>query len=352
MIKKLLFLMVDFNGGGAEGVFVQLANYFSSKYEVHFIVLRSSGPNFNKLNKNIKLKELKKSSSLSSIFEINSYIRRNKIDIAIGTLAMAYAISLVSLVGTKKCKYISRIGSIITSNLSDINFIKRLIMTLYQKVLNFSNVVITQSEAMNDDLKKYINKNSEVIYNPISLNKILRLAKEKSSIILDSNYYNIVSVGRLAHEKDFKTAILSVAKLKNKNKNIKYYVIGDGELRDKLDKYSISLGLKEDIIFTGHLSNPYPIMKRANVLLSTSLYEGFSNVILESLALNVPVIATDCPGGNKEIIINRKNGFLVKVGDADDIVDKLMLVEKQKYYSIDVSKFEINLIGKEYEKYF
>ena len=93
-------------------------------------------------------------------------------------------------------------------------------------------------------------------------------------------------------------------------------------------------------------------MKRANVLLSTSLYEGFSNVILESLALNVPVIATDCPGGNKEIIINRKNGFLVKVGDADDIVDKLMLVEKQKYYSIDVSKFEINLIGKEYEKYF
>lgn len=352
MSKKLLFLMVDFNGGGAEGVFVQLANYFSSKYEVHFLVLRSSGPNFNKLNKDIKLIELNRSSSLGSIFKINNYIKRNKINIAIGTLAMAYAISLVSLVGTNKCKYISRIGSIITSNLSDIGFFKRLIMKSYQKVLNFSDVVITQSKAMNDDLKKYINKNSNIIYNPISLDKILRLAKEESSIILDSNSYNIVSVGRLAYEKDFKTAILSVAKLKNKNKNIKYYVIGDGELRDKLVKYSISLGLRDDIIFTGHLSNPYPIMKKANVLLSTSLYEGFSNVILESLALNVPVIATNCPGGNKEIITNEKNGFLVKVGDADDIVDKLMLIEKQKNYSINVSKFEINLIGKEYEKHF
>ena len=60
MNKKILFLMPDFNGGGAEGVFVQLANYFTLKYQVHFMVLKVSGPNLKKLNTNITLIELKK----------------------------------------------------------------------------------------------------------------------------------------------------------------------------------------------------------------------------------------------------------------------------------------------------
>ena len=289
MNKKILFLMPDFNGGGAEGVFVQLANYFTLKYQVHFMVLKVSGPNSKKLNTNITLIELKKDSSIKSIFQINSYIKKNNIDIAIGTLAMAYAIAIANIFGSKKCKYISRIGSIISSNLSDISFLKKLIMSVYQKVLNFSDIIITQSKSMDEDLKKYINKKSEVIYNPISSNKILSLAEEKTSIVLDSKYYNIVSVGRLAYEKDYKTAILSVAKLKKRYENIKYYILGDGELKNELYRYSVSLDLKNDIIFTGHLNNPYPIMNNANVLLSTSLYEGFSNAILEALALNVPM---------------------------------------------------------------
>ena len=352
MNKKILFLMPDFNGGGAEGVFVQLANYFSLKYQVHFMVLNSYGPNLNKLNTNIKVIELKKNSSIKSIFKINRYIKRNNIDVAIGTLAMAYVISIANLFGRKKCKYIARVGSIISSNLSNISPMKRSILSLYQKVLNFSDTVITQSVSMDEDLKNYINKKTEVIYNPISSSKILSLSEEKSSIKLDSKFFNIVSVGRLAYEKDYRTAILSIAKLKKKIRNIKYYILGEGDLKEELLRYSKSLDLNDNIIFTGHLKNPYPIMKNANVLLLTSLYEGFSNVILESLALNTPVVATDSPGGNKEIILNGENGFLAKVRNSEDIVQKIMLVREQKNYNIDVSKFEINFITKEYEKQF
>ena len=107
---------------------------------------------------------------------------------------MAYALAIANIFGSKKCKYISRIGSIISSNLSDLGFVKRFIMSLYQRVLNFSDIIITQSKSMDEDLKKYTNKKSEVIYNPISLNKILSLAKEKLSTKLDSKYYNIISV--------------------------------------------------------------------------------------------------------------------------------------------------------------
>jgi len=344
--------MPDFNGGGAESVFVQLANYFNLKYQIHFMVLDASGPNLKKLDTDIKIVELKKKSSIRSIFQINKYIKENDIDVAIGTLAMAYVVALANLFGIKKCKYISRIGSIISSNLSEYNLINRLIMSLYQKVLNFSDIVITQSKSMDNDLKNYIKKKSEVIYNPISTNRLLRLANNESSIKIDDNYFNIISVGRLAHEKDYKTAILSISKLKKKIENIRYYILGDGNLKDELLRYSKSLNLDNDIIFLGYLDNPYPVMKKVNALLLTSLYEGFSNVILESLALKVPVVATDCPGGNREIIFQEKNGFLAKVGNSEDISNKLILVHKQKNYNYDLSKFEIDFIGKEYEKYF
>ncbi len=344
--------MPDFSGGGAEGVFIQLANFFSKKNNVHFMVLNKSGPNILKLEKNIKIVELNKKSSLKSIFKINNYIRLNNIDIAIGTLAMSYAVAVANLFGIKRCKYISRVGSIISSNLNEMSIMKRFIMTYYQKVLYFSDIIITQSHAMDLDLQNYVKRNSRIIYNPISSEKILELSKEASPFELEDKYFNIISVGRLSSEKDYKTSILSIARLKKKIKNIRFYILGEGKLKKELIDFTKSLGLEKDIFFLGYLKNPYPIIKKANVLLLTSLYEGFSNVILEALVLKVPVVATNSPGGNKEIIFNGKNGFLANVGDVDDIVDKLILVEKQKNFEINLKKFEINTIAMEYEKYF
>lgn len=352
MNKKILFLITDFNGGGAENVFVQLANYFSMKYEVHFMVLSASGPNLLNLKSNIKLVELKKKSSIFSIFKINQYIKKNNINIAIGTLAMAYAISVANLFGSKNCKYIARVGSIVSSNLSEKTLIKRLILSIYQKVLYFSDIVLTQSIFMDNDLKNYLKRKTHVIYNPISSSKILLLSKEKNSINIDKNYFNIISVGRLEKEKDYKTAILAISKLLNKTKNIRYYILGEGSLMSELKIYSNSLGLSDHIIFTGYISNPYSVIKNSNILLLTSLYEGFSNVILESLFLNTPVVATNSPGGNNEILLNGKNGYLAEVGNPDDIVKKILMVKNQKNFNFDVASFDLSIIGKKYEEFF
>ena len=265
---------------------------------------------------------------------------------------MAYAISLANLFGSKNCKYIARIGSIVSSNLSEKTLIRRLIFSTYQKVLYLSDAIITQSYAMDLDLQKYIKRSSKIIYNPVNSKKILSLSSDESPIKIDDKFFNIISVGRLSNEKDYKTSLLSIAKLKKQIKNIKFYILGEGELKSDLVNLIKIMRLEKEVIFLGYLNNPYPIMKKANVLLLTSLYEGFSNVILESLALNVPVVATNSPGGNKEIIFNGKNGFLTKVGDVDDIVEKLILVKEQKKFQINLEKYELNAIGAEYEKFF
>ena len=105
---------------------------------------------------------------------------------------------------------------------------------------------------MDLDVRNYINKETQIIYNPIVNKEISDLSKIKNhSIKLNKKYYNIVSVGRLTNQKDYKTAFLAISKLKHKIKNIKYYVVGD-ELKNEY-QYSLSLGLKNEIIFTGFL---------------------------------------------------------------------------------------------------
>ena len=84
---------------------------------------------------------------------------------------MAYAISLANLFGSKNCKYIARIGSIVSSNLSEKTLIRRLIFSTYQKVLYLSDAIITQSYAMDLDLQKYIKRSSKIIYNPVNSKK-------------------------------------------------------------------------------------------------------------------------------------------------------------------------------------
>jgi glycosyltransferase involved in cell wall biosynthesis len=352
--KKILFLLPDFSIGGAENVFVKLANFFGMKYEIYFMVLEAKGPNLKKIDQKIKIIELKKKSSIRSIFKINNYIKEKKIDIAIGTLAMAYALSLSKLLGRSDCKYIVRIGNMISPEINNLGFFKKQIMIFYQKVLNFSDIIITQSESMKKDLSKYVKKKSIVIYNPILIKDILRLSKVKNSKInLDKKCFNIISVGRLAFQKDYKTSLLAISKLKLKINNIKYYIVGSGHLKKELMKYSVFLGIKDCVVFVGQLKNPYNLMKDANVILLTSLYEGFSNVILESLTLNTPVVATKSPGGNNEVISNGKNGFFVEVQNSDDVVQKLILIKNdKKKIKNNMSKFDIKIIGKKYEKLF
>jgi len=67
---------------------------------------------------------------------------------------------------------------------------------------------------------------------------------------------------------------------------------------------------------TGFLPNPFPVLAAADVVLSTSRFEGFGNTLAEALALGRPVVATDAPVGSRELLEGGRCGRLVAVGDA------------------------------------
>jgi len=78
-------------------------------------------------------------------------------------------------------------------------------------------------------------------------------------------------------------------------------ILGEGPLEGQLKQQAAALGVTDAVSFAGFQTNPWPYVKHADLFVLSSRYEGLPNALLEALALGVPVVATDCPGGVREI---------------------------------------------------
>jgi glycosyltransferase involved in cell wall biosynthesis len=100
-------------------------------------------------------------------------------------------------------------------------------------------------------------------------------------------------------------------------------IMGEGALRDSLLQLATDLGISADVHFMGFVSDPLPVMAEAAVFVHSARYEGFVVVLLEALACRCPIVATDCPGGIRDVLAEGKYGALVAVGDATAIADAM-----------------------------
>jgi len=121
-------------------------------------------------------------------------------------------------------------------------------------------------------------------------------------------------IGRLWPQKRPKDAIWSVDLIKVIRRDVHLLVIGDGPLRERVIRYRNQVEIRDHVHLLGQRDDLPRLMPHLDVLLSTSGYEGQSNVILEAMTLGVPVVATDIPG-TRELITHRESGLLVPVGD-------------------------------------
>ncbi len=120
-------------------------------------------------------------------------------------------------------------------------------------------------------------------------------AQEFTPPEFSADRYNILSVGRLWAQKGFDMAIDAAALLKDKGVKFRWYVLGEGDLREPLQKQIDEAGLTEDFLLLGARSNPYPYMQHCDVLVQSSRYEGKSVVLDEAKMLCKPIVATAYP---------------------------------------------------------
>lgn len=150
-------------------------------------------------------------------------------------------------------------------------------------------------------------------------------AEEFYPVEFEKDCFNILSIGRLSEQKGFDMAIEAVGKLKDINKKFKWYIIGNGELKDELLSQIDKAGLQENVVLLGTRDNPYPYIKNCSLFVQPSRYEGKSVVLDEAKILRVPIMATNYPTVGDQLI-NGTEGIIVDMsseGIAQGIRDVL-----------------------------
>jgi len=123
-----------------------------------------------------------------------------------------------------------------------------------------------------------------------------------------------LAVGRLTEQKAFDVLIRAFSYVR-KNHPAHLLILGEGEERPALESLIRQLGLEQDVNLMGFVQNPYPYIVHASLFVLPSKWEGLPTVLVEALYLGTPIIATDCPGGSREILKDGQFGRLVPLDE-------------------------------------
>jgi glycosyltransferase involved in cell wall biosynthesis len=370
--KIILFALPDFSGGGAERVFLNLINNISlDSFEVHVAVGKFQGKYCDELINDITLHELGSIKSLSSIFSMVRLLRRLKPHIIFSTLGYIVTASIASIFSKNKIIIISRFGNTMSSFLNeqkDQSLVKYFLQFAVNKlVIYLSDLIIVQSNHMKDDLNRIFSLNDKLLKKIIKINNPIEFSAI-NSIKNNSNYDNFfkknfvfISVGRLDYRKNYEDLLRAFSIVFKEFPNARLMILGEGEYRMHLEKTINELFINNYVLLPGFVHNPESLVSKSNFYVSSSLYEGVSNSILEALSLGIPVIATDCPSGVGEIVKDGVNGYLVSMNDSiiNNLAHRMSSVIKDtdKDAFSDISnkiekEFDVNTISNLYKNLF
>ena len=328
-MKKVLLFVDNLDEGGVSKVlFDLLENINREKYDITIMALYNNGmykdkikeygkfkycfdipePNDNSLKANLYRKYWGGMLRLPEKFMYKWFIKE-KYDIEIAFIH-GWSTKFISGSNNKKSKKIAWVhADLVTWDRVDGVFKS---LEHHKKAYSKFDEVICVSQTVKEGIeKKYNVKNAKVLYNPINREKILKLSNEKIDDINHSNKFKLISVGRLSKEKGYDRLLRVVKKLVNEQIGCELLIIGSGKEYDKLNSYIKNNNLEYNIKIVGYKENPYKYVKSSDLFVCSSLSEGYSLVIAESLVLGIPVVSTKC-SGPIEILRNGENGLLVE----------------------------------------
>ena len=153
-------------------------------------------------------------------------------------------------------------------------------------------------------------------------------------------------------QKNYPYLLRILAHLKSCNFHFKQLIVGEGPERKRLEELIVALDLTEEVILAGTRDSPIEHIKKADLFILSSGFEGFGLVIVEALAAGTTVVSTDCESGPAEILKDGKLGYLAPIDDVEKFSEILMHAYQNQMPSnllIDRSQdYSINLVGPKY----
>jgi glycosyltransferase involved in cell wall biosynthesis len=314
--KKVIFLIPSLTSGGSERVFSILANHLNTeKFDLTVAVLDMNNRLYEVDESRVRLIDLNAMRVRQAFSKIIDLINTEKPDLVVSTLShLNQFIAVVKPFLPRQTALIARESTILSvfhRQESMPIFRNWLVRRLYPSF----DGLICQSQRMANDFKTNYKLDAAkltTINNPVDTEGVLSLASVVA-VPAKKAAFRFVSVGRLSAEKGLDKALRILATLENRD--FEYHIIGEGNERNRLQKLAETLGIAQNVTFQGVQKNPFGWIKSADLLLLTSEFEGFPNVLLEAGALGTPVVAFACGGVVAEIITENVNGFVVPDGN-------------------------------------
>ena len=340
-MKKLLFYSDSSSFGGAETYLADLVNAFTKKgFNVSLIAIPSFFSKF-KINNSITAYKMMLSKS---VFDLVQLLRMRKIlnelqpDILHINFGTVYsAIPLLLLNFPKRCKVIASVHSyrLPDSKYPLIAFFRKMLVRyILSKIERF---ILTSEYSKNEFCRLYgiTEDKVNVIYNGLADeeevvedNEIMRKYQIKS----DEKIVGLVS--RLVNFKGLECFIEAIDILEKKGNHAKYLIVGDGYLRDKLQRKSASVS--KNIIFVGHIENTGKFIKHFDVGVFCSESENFPYVILEYMRAAIPIVSTNV-GGIPEMVRHMEEALLVPKKMPNMIADSIRKILNNNKLARDLS---------------
>lgn len=357
---KICIFSPNFKTGGAQKNSINLANYYKKlNYDITILTLNNSGDLYNQLNNDVKRYNLSTHKISFSIFKINKYLNKEKFDVIISMIQETNIIlGISSIFSSYKSIILGREANTL-NKVKNLNFFVRII---YKFILKFAysqlHVIISNSNDTRNDLYEMNIKSkrnmNRIIYNPVIDKENYK--HQKSNLFKHKwenvEYKKILIVGRLVEQKNHKFCLKVFKNLYLENKNLRLIVLGDGQLKNMLINYSSKLNISEAVDFIGFKENVFDYMKMCDVLVVTSLYEGFGNILVEALFNHMHIVSINCKGGPKEILDYGKFGTLINDYSINHFKEAILkkLYTKKRNINNRYNQFTTEKISQDYLK--
>jgi glycosyltransferase involved in cell wall biosynthesis len=290
--------------------------------QIDLLLIKTRSRHLDEIHPAVNRIELGSRHTATSLLPLARYLKQTQPPCLLAAKDRAGRMAVIAraLAGASNTRLVMRLGTNLTAAFAHKSslrfFLRRLpIRLLYPHI----DRIIAVSEGVRQDTLAVSGVDQErvvVVRNPVITPRLIEAAAAPvpHPWLDDPDYPVILAVGRLTLQKDFTTLLHAFADLR-KHRPCRLIILGDGRQREILLELSLELGIKEVLALPGFTPNPYAYMKRADLFVLSSRWEGSPNVLTEAMALGTPVVSTDCPSGPSELLDRGRIAPLVPVGD-------------------------------------
>lgn len=335
MSRRILFFITSLGGGGAESHTLRILNHLDrSRWAPSLAVVKGGGSYEQFLSPDVRIHDVSGYSVASSAGRLllsaprlRALVRRERPSLVCSVMDVVNMMAVLTLATmTDPPKLALCVQMPPKKGFAQSPLRRRMLLSATRHLFVRADRVIALSKGVKNelaDIDPRLHDRTTVIHNACVDDRILSAATAAPPDSMpDTKLPVIVAAGRLQPEKDYPTLIEAFALVKREI-DAELWILGEGPERARIERRIQALGLGDSVRLLGFQDAPQAFMRRATVFALTSLYEGFGNVIVESLAVGTPVVATDCPYGPREILGEQEGGLLAPVGDPAALANAL-----------------------------